>query len=555
MDSQTIEVYNQQSDFYFEKYQKVSPGISKYFSIAFPKGSKILDIGCGSGKDVFQLLEYGYDAIGIDPCEKLVKQSVILYPEIKEKVFVDYLPNLDKTTGLFDGILCSAVFMHIPQVEIFDAIYSIKNHLNVNGSVLISIPLSYPEVDSARLRDAAGRLFNGVTSCQLILLFERLGFRLIEKWEDRIEGNSKTIEWHTLYLKIESSGKARPLDSIESVLNKDQKVATYKLALFRALSEIAIKNQKGVFWMPDGNVGLPIDLVSNKWIEYYWSIFASKDFIPQIQNESIDYNRPVAFRDSLTNLIEQYKQSGGLEGFIVDRSRLKLQVESLEDYAKVIRIIKKTLIEGPIKHSGGYNTPKKLFYYDRRGYIIIPGLIWKELTLLGPWIADSAILRWAELTAKFSKGKYKPSHIIDLLLVEESERSINEARRIYNQFAGLKCVWTSQLIKHFDVDHIIPFSLWKNNDLWNLVPSNPIINRNKSDKMVTNGHLVFVKDNIVSYWKVLHQKEPTRFINESKILTGNVLNKNNWENSLFAGLKEAIECTAIQRGIERWEPK
>jgi SAM-dependent methyltransferase len=555
MDGQTIEVYNQQSDFYLEKYQKASTGISKYFSVAFPKGSKILDIGCGSGKDVFQLLKKGYDAIGIDPCEELVKQSVIIYPEIKEKVFVDYLPGLEKTTGNFDGILCSAVFMHIPQVEIFDAIYSIKNHLKENGSVLISIPLYYPGVDTAQLRDTAGRLFNGVTPNQLILLFERLGFRLIEKWQDRIEGNSKTIEWHTLCLKLEADGKARPLDSIESVLNKDQKVATYKLALFRALSEIATKNQKAVVWMPDGNVGLPIDLVADKWIEYYWSIFESEDFIPQIQNESLDYNRPVAFRESLTNLIEQYKQSGGLEGFIVDRSRLRLQVKSLEDYAKVNRIIKKTLIDGPIKHSGGYNTPKKIFYYDRRGYIIIPGLIWKELTLLGPWIADSAILRWAELTAKFSKGKYRPSQIIDFLLVEESERSVNEARRIYNQFIGLKCVWTSQLIKHFDVDHIIPFSLWKNNDLWNLVPSTPVVNRNKSDKLVTSRHLMFIKDNILYYWKALHQKESTRFIYEAKILTGNNLNKNNWENTLFAGLKEAIECTAIQRGIERWEPK
>ncbi|MFO1489432.1 MAG: hypothetical protein U1F77_05495 [Kiritimatiellia bacterium] len=31
----------------------------------------------------------------------------------------------------------------------------------------------------------------------------------------------------------------RPLDQVESVLNRDKKDATYKLALFRALAEIA----------------------------------------------------------------------------------------------------------------------------------------------------------------------------------------------------------------------------------------------------------------------------------------------------------------------------
>lgn len=163
-------------------------------------------------------------------------------------------------------------------------------------------------------------------------------------------------------------------------------------------------------------------------------------------------------------------------------------------------------------------------------------------------------MRWAELTTKFSDGKIKPSKVIDLLLINEKSRQIADAKRIYKENEIIKCVWTSEDLKEFDIDHIIPFSLWKNNDLWNLVPAKPSVNRNKRDKIITNNLLIKVKDNIVDSWKLIYEKEEVRFLNEAKILVGNSINRKNWENLVFAGLKEAIECTAIQRGIERWEP-
>ncbi len=299
----------------------------------------------------------------------------------------------------------------------------------------------------------------------------------------------------------------------------------------------------------------PINIVVDKWIEYYWPLFESDHFIPQIQKETQNYPRPVSFRGSLSKLINQYKSSGGYEGFHIDRMKLKLQTISLNDYGNVISKIKATIINGPVRHAGGYNTQNKLLDYDGKGCIIIPDVIWKEFALLGSWIIDATILRWAELTAKFSRGLLKPSAIIDLLLIDERSRQIYDVRRIYSEHENIHCVWTSQLIKDFDVDHIIPFSLWKNNDMWNLVPAKSSVNRIKSDKLVSSNHLIKSKENIIYYWKILIENEETRFLNEAKILADTELKKNNWENTLFSGLKEAVECTAIQRGIGRWEPK
>ncbi|MDX9906794.1 MAG: HNH endonuclease domain-containing protein [Bacteroidales bacterium] len=183
-------------------------------------------------------------------------------------------------------------------------------------------------------------------------------------------------------------------------------------------------------------------------------------------------------------------------------------------------------------------------------------MIWKELSLLGAWIIDASILRWAELTSKFSKGMLKPSEIIDLLLKDERTRQIDDAKKIYfNHKHELICTWTSSVLSNFEIDHIIPFSLWKNNDLWNLVPTSPKVNREKSDKIVTISLINRAKDNILDNWRFFVKADDKRFFNEAKILTGSYINRSNWENDLFAGLKEAVECTAIQRGIKRWEPK
>jgi len=555
MDPQTIKAYNKSSKIFFTKYSNTDEGISKYFSMAFPSPSHILDIGSGAGKDINILKKYGHDVFGVEPSSELIKLSLSKFPDLNGRIISDQLPGLESVSNKFDGILCSAVLMHLPQIQLFDAVVSIKNHLKTNGNLLISIPHYYSEIENESFRDNYGRLFNGVTANQLILLFERLGFRLIEKWKDEKYSEGNVIIWISILLRLESEDTIKPLDSIEAILNKDLKVATYKLALFRALAEIATTNSKAVNWNPQGYVLLPIDLVIDKWIEYYWPIFEFDHFIPQIQNESENYPRPVSFRESLLKLIEQYKHSGGLEGFHIDKMKFNLQPISFKNYGNVKSKIKSTIINGPVRHAGGYNSQNKLFDYDLRGYIKIPDLIWRELTLLGSWIIDATILRWAELTSKFSKGQFKPSTIIDLLLTEEKSRQILDARRIYSQHKNMLCVWTSQLIKEFDVDHIIPFSLWKNNDLWNLVPAKSSVNRNKLDKLVTSSHLLKSKDNIIYSWKIICEYEETRFLNEAKILTGPILKNHNWENSLFSGLKEAVECTAIQRGIERWEPE
>lgn len=102
--------------------------------------------------------------------------------------------------------------------------------------------------------------------------------------------------------------------------------------------------------------------------------------------------------------------------------------------------------------------------------------------------------------------------------------------------------------------YIIPFSLWHNNDLWNLVPTDHGINNKKSDKIITRDMLKRSEERLVYYWRYQNDSNPDRFqIEISRTLLGSSVSTQNWEKPALAALSETIELVAIQRGVERWE--
>ena len=184
--------------------------------------------------------------------------------------------------------------------------------------------------------------------------------------------------------------------------------------------------------------------------------------------------------------------------------------------------------------------------------------IWRELSLIGHWISDALILRWTELTSQISKKCVTPSEIINLLLtVPIPERDVADVKDIYLKSDVKECAWTGISLKNrFDIDHVIPFSLWRNNDLWNLLPVDSEINREKRDKLPTRSLLLKRKDCIIRYWKLLRTANKYRFDFEVYSFTGldHLSIGGNLEPKMFNHILEAVEITAMQRGCERWEP-
>ena len=94
-----------------------------------------------------------------------------------------------------------------------------------------------------------------------------------------------------------------------------------------------------------------------------------------------------------------------------------------------------------------------------------------------------------------------------------------------------------------------------NNDLWNLVPVDPNVNANKSDKLPAASLVQARRASILRGWQVLRAAVPGAFDQQAGHLLGRPLGGPlKWEDELFARLREAIEITALQRGVERWTP-
>lgn len=154
--------------------------ISKYFHVAFKAGDKVLDVGSGSGRDLAVLLKNGVDAYGIEPNGSMRTYSLKKNPELAGRVQPGSLPMTRVPFGgNFDGVLCSAVLMHIHEDWFVESWQSILNVLKPNGKVLFSLPSMRPSLLRDR-RDNDGRFFENHRSDIVGSLLTSLGFSEID---------------------------------------------------------------------------------------------------------------------------------------------------------------------------------------------------------------------------------------------------------------------------------------------------------------------------------------------------------------------------------------
>lgn len=534
MDELTLNYYEQNAKTIFERYESITSGISDYFQVSFPVGAKVIDVGAGSGRDLRRLLSLGYDAQGIEPSKALRSIAISEYSELEGKLQPGSLPVLNLTEQV-DGIVCSAVLMHLPESYLFDSLLALRDNLKVHGRLLISIPGNRTGLNEQH-RDADGRLFQPLEADRLILLAERLGFSLVSRWANDDSLQRVGHDWVTLlFEKFNAIG--RPLDRIQRVLSRDLKVATYKLALLRGFCDISYADDRAFNWSLPGRVGIPVDLMVERWLFYYWPIFASPVFIPQIRTEPT--GKPIKFRKSLTLLVTHYQSLGGLDAFAIDFRSTKITGDGRFLLKKAWSDIRSAIITGPVK----YAEQGEMFSYDKKTKCIYCETeLWKEFCLTGYWIRDALILRWAELTSKLALDQ-NVGEILGLLLTNPViDREVAVARKCYLNQQSLRCVWSGKTITtgQLAVDHVLPFSLWGNNDLWNLMPSDTKVNGDKSNKIPTCELLESQRDLIVYSWQQLNTYEPQLFHFEVNRILGSFSEKR-WENTLFDYLKRSCE--------------
>jgi hypothetical protein len=292
---------------------------------------------------------------------------------------------------------------------------------------------------------------------------------------------------------------------------------------------------------------------------------ASQRFVPQSQAEGAgNLQQPVAFRAPLQALIQQFAGQGthgGLTAWHIASASGRLPATVLALQRQALQAIANAIRSGPVTYSGGALDSGRVFEYDGRSKaILMSDALWRELSLLGHWIVDAVVVRWAALTERFAHRQgLKSGDVLPLLLAQpEPERATAQARAVYLAAGAGQCVWSGRELspRSLAVDHVIPFALWGNNDLWNLVPAHAAVNGHKSDKLPAGDLLLERRGPILESWSLLREAMPEAFDRQALHLLGARPSRGGaWPTDLFARLREAVELTALQRGVERWIPK
>jgi SAM-dependent methyltransferase len=133
--------------------------ISRHFAGAFAPGARVLDVGCGMGRDLVALLDMGFDACGVEPNDAMRAQALARDPRVRGRIAAATLPALGQPFGGgFDAIVCSAVLMHLPDDALPATCAAFAAVLRPRAHVLMALPHMQPELLSDG-RDPDGRQF------------------------------------------------------------------------------------------------------------------------------------------------------------------------------------------------------------------------------------------------------------------------------------------------------------------------------------------------------------------------------------------------------------
>ena len=553
----TLEFYNEHAPDLVNAYAGVEPTYLAHLKTLLRReSSTVLDIGCGTGRDVAALRADGFDAIGVDASPTMIAAGVEHYGLETRRLRADTLPELRSFSERYDAVLCAAVLQHIPDSQLLDSLYRIRSLVAPDGFLMLSVPIAYPADDDSR--DRHGRLVRVRPAEQYRFFLERLGLREVVEYEEADSLNRDDIRWEVLLFGSTGSEELRPIEVVESVLWDDRKVNTYKFALIRAIAHLATHRPNIARWEGQAQVSIPIDAITDKWIGYYWPLMESSAESAVVQGQRGE-KADMAFRPPLTALVDYWDRQGGYPAFCSARDASRMPPES-ERLLQTTRAKVKTAIQQPVRYAGNDRTGKKMFSYSA-GRVSLPGAIWRESALLGRWIEDSVLIRWAEFTSSLpgNHGKTSEAPVLSRLLHDhEGQRETAIARSAYEAYSAahtLECAWTGDRIRKFHVDHAIPWALWRNNDLWNLLPVHPRANGEKSARIPSRARVEHQRSRIMQSWEILYEAESAIFMSHArgfigdpgaKEFTGSVREK------LFSTFKDVLEYTAVNRGVERW---
>ena len=188
----TLDYYNKNSEEYFNSTLNVDmTNTYKPFLKLVPKDGKILDLGCGSGRDSMNFMKLGYEVTSVDGAKELAKRASVL---LGKEVIVSTFEELELKEK-FHGIWACASLLHIKREDLKTVLNNLYNNLEDNGVFYMSF--KYGEKEYV---DDKNRYFNCFTDESIIsFINENTKYNILGLYitEDKL-GRVNEVKWLNL---------------------------------------------------------------------------------------------------------------------------------------------------------------------------------------------------------------------------------------------------------------------------------------------------------------------------------------------------------------------
>ncbi len=168
------------SDYYQKNYKAYH---EKTFSIdpssflaplaqRLPAEAFVLDVGCGSGRDLLWMKKRGFDVIGFERSPGLAE---LARDNVGCEVIEGDFESYDFSSVLVDAVMLVGALVHVPHERFSDVFQNITLAIAENGSVLITLKQGFGD-----RTDPDGRIFYLWDDPKTRELFDTLGFKVCD---------------------------------------------------------------------------------------------------------------------------------------------------------------------------------------------------------------------------------------------------------------------------------------------------------------------------------------------------------------------------------------
>jgi len=529
--SDTIRPYDRGCRAFTEAYEAFGFADIHADAIPFlpPTPGLVLDVGAGSGRDAAWFAAQGWEVIAVEPARVMREEARRLHPSPSIRWLEDRLPGLAAVHRLglaFDLVWLSGVWMHVPPEERRRAMRNCATLLKPGGRIVVTLRHGPAPPD---------RPMWPVDAHEVERLGLEFGLALRVATERRQDAAERPeVRWQTVILDLaDDGGSALPL--LRGVILGQEKAATYKLALLRAIARIA-DGSANVAREAGDDIALPLGLVALYWLRMFKPLIErglpqmpqKEGQKPRFVTEAFRALTPVAPFDLRPGAVFPSELGGVLRRAIADCAKVIAEMPARHlTYADDRPVFPTAYGHVPRAARAFALTEEVLWEY---GTTRVPLAVWQALRRFGAWIEPMLVAEWTRLTREYAERagrRLGADEVRAALAWSEPERDTAFVRRLASERiergTPLRCVWTGRALgaQTLDIDHCLPFSAWACNDLWNLLPAHRTINqREKRDRLFAASTLGAAREAILAWWDeaYLHGGAETRlrFVEEAR---------------------------------------